>query len=162
MGSSRNRRDDARIFECSTWLAAPPEAVFAFHENPRNLARISPPALRLRRIEAEPFAVVEARFRIVARPFGLPLDWTGEWLAVESPRRLVDGVVCAPFARFDHEHRFEPDGAGTRMTDHVTFALLGPGWGLIGAIANGLVAWLVMRPMFRLRHAATRRYFAGS
>jgi len=162
VGSSRNLFANSAIFERSTWLAAPPEAVFAFHENPGNLARISPPLLRLRRIEADPVAIPGTRFRIVARPLGLPLDWTGEWLAIERPRRLVDGVVQAPFARFDHEHCFEPEGNGTRMTDRVTYALLGPGWGFLGRLMNRLVAAFVLIPMFRMRHVATRRYFAGN
>jgi ligand-binding SRPBCC domain-containing protein len=161
MGSSRNETGPARVFERSTWLAAPPAAVYAFHENPRNLEKISPPSLRLIRIEAEPTARIGERFRLVARQFGLPIDWTGEWLVVEPPRRLVDGAVRAPFARFDHEHRFEAEGTGTRMTDRVTYSLLGPRWGVISRLVDAFVAGFVLIPMFRMRHVTTRRYFAA-
>lgn len=154
------------MFQRSTWLAASPSAVYAFHQDPRNLEKISPPSLRLRRIEAEPVARVGGEFRIVARQFlVVPIDWIGRWLVVEPPAseaalcRLVDGAVRAPFARFDHEHRFEPEGAGTRMTDRVTFSLLGPGWGPIGWLANRGLAMLVLTPMFQTRHAVTRRWF---
>jgi ligand-binding SRPBCC domain-containing protein len=161
MGSSRNPRPFVSVFERSTWLDAPIEAVFAFHENPRNLEQISPPSLRVERIDADAKARVGGRFHIVARQFGLPIDWLGEWLAVEPPTRLVDGARRAPFAVFDHEHVFATEGAGTRMTDRVTFALLGPRWGILGHAANWFAARWVLAPMFRRRHETTRRWFAS-
>ncbi len=161
MGSSRNPQAGARVFERATWLAASPEEVFAFHENPRNLEKISPAWLRVARIEADPVARAGGRFRIVARAGGLPVDWTGEWLAVEPPRMLRDGAVRAPFVLFEHEHRFEAEGAGTRMTDRVTYTLGGGGWGRAGRAVDAVIGWLVLRPMFRLRHEATRRFFSA-
>jgi len=159
-GSSRNPHPFTSVFERSTWLHAPIGDVFAFHENPRNLERISPASLRIVRIEAAPEARVGERFRIVARQFGVPVDWEGEWLVVESPTRLIDGARRAPFAVFDHEHGFAAEGTGTRMTDRVTYALLGAGWGVAGRVVNWFVAGLVLIPMFRMRHATTRRWFA--
>lgn len=114
-------------------------------------------------------ARVGGRFRIVARQFlVVPVDWTGEWLEVvppadeHAPGRVVDGAVRAPFARFDHEHIFEPENGGTRLVDRVTYSLLGPRGGVVGALANAVVRGLVLGPMFRQRHALTRRYFAES
>ncbi len=159
-GSSRNQPAAARTFGLSTWLDAPIEAVFAFHEDPRNLEKISPSSLRVIRIDAAPAARVGGSFCVVARQFGLPVRWEGEWLVVEKPGRLVDGARRAPFAWFDHEHRFEADGARTRLTDHVTYSLLGDAWGPLGSLANLFVGWVVLPAMFRARHAATRKWFA--
>ncbi|WP_378079209.1 SRPBCC family protein [Actinoplanes sichuanensis] len=71
--------------------------------------------------------------------------------AVGSPRtsgRFVDEQVRGPFAMMRHEHLFEADGAGTRMTDRMSFAAP---FGPLGAV----VARLVLAP--HLRRLLTRR-----
>jgi len=65
-----------------------------------------------------------------ARHFGIVWSMTSRITALEAPGRFVDEQVRGPFARFRHEHRFEPSVAGTRMVDEIVFrAPLGPlGW----------------------------------
>ncbi|MDB6425501.1 SRPBCC family protein [Curtobacterium sp. 20TX0008] len=65
-----------------------------------------------------------------ARHFGIVWSMTSRITALEAPGRFVDEQVRGPFARFRHEHRFEPSADGTRMVDEVVFrAPLGPlGW----------------------------------
>ena len=65
-----------------------------------------------------------------ARHFGIVWSMTSRVTALEAPGRFVDEQVRGPFARFRHEHRFEPSADGTRMVDEVVFrAPLGPlGW----------------------------------
>lgn len=45
---------------------------------------------------------------------------TSRITALEAPGRSVDEQVRGPFARFRHEHRFQPSAVGTRMVDDVT------------------------------------------
>lgn len=62
-----------------------------------------------------------------ARHFGIVWRMTSRITALEAPHRFVDEQVRGPFARFHHEHRFEPSAGGTRMVDTITFrAPLGP------------------------------------
>jgi len=62
-----------------------------------------------------------------ARHFGVVWRMTSRITALEAPHRFVDEQVRGPFARFHHEHRFEPSARGTRMVDEVSFrAPLGP------------------------------------
>jgi ligand-binding SRPBCC domain-containing protein len=71
-----------------------------------------------------------------ARHLGVVWQMTSQVTALEAPHRFVDEQIRGPFARFRHEHRFEPSAHGTRMVDTVEFrAPFGP----LGRIAEVLV-----------------------
>jgi ligand-binding SRPBCC domain-containing protein len=145
-------------FKKSVQLAAPPEVVFDFHQNPENLRRISPPSLRVRKIISAPEAKPGQTFELEATQHGMPIHWIGRWEIVEPPLRLVDVAVRAPFPLFRHEHRFEANAAGgTMMTDIVTYALP---FGVLGWLAGITGGRIALELMFRARHAATQKYFA--
>jgi hypothetical protein len=148
-------------FQKSTILDAPIEAVYAFHENPHNLTKISPSSLRVRRIEANHEAVAGETFRIEASQFFVPIKWEGVWDRAEHPVALWDRALESPFARFRHQHIFESIdiGARTRMTDRVEYALPG---GALGRLLSETVVRVVFGVTFAARHRATRDYFAGS
>lgn len=67
-----------------------------------------------------------------ARHFGVQWRMTSRITEFDPPIRFVDEMVRGPFAAFRHEHHFHPhtfypSGAGTRMTDVVSFRMsLGP------------------------------------
>jgi len=136
-------------------LDAQTEEVFSFHENPHNIALISPPSLRVLSVEADPFARVGVTFRLVLRQYGIGLDWTGRWTEVVRPSLLVDEGEKCPLKSWRHEHRFQADGGRTLMTDVVSFALP---WGKIffPFVNQGL------RAVFRARHRATAAYFRSA
>ena len=56
-----------------------------------------------------------------ARHFGVTWRMTSRIVEFEPPRRFVDEMVRGPFVSFRHEHLFEGDPGGTRMTDVITF-----------------------------------------
>jgi ligand-binding SRPBCC domain-containing protein len=146
------------IFERSVRLEAAPEAVYAFHEDPRNITRISPRSLVVERVECTVPASAGDRFRLRIRQFGLPLDWTGIWEEAVGPERLVDGAVVSPFRHWRHSHLFRRDGEGTVMTDRVEYAVR---FGPLGRLLDRTLLRLVFLAMFAARHRATRDYFAG-
>ncbi|HEU5322064.1 MAG TPA: SRPBCC family protein, partial [Methylomirabilota bacterium] len=99
------------------WLAKPRPEVFAFFADPASLARLTPPAYRLRLLTRDARlatgAVVEYRLRWL----GLPLRWRAfvrEW---DPPHRFVDVQVRGPYARWEHRHRFLSEGGGTWVED---------------------------------------------
>src|SRR2546428_13447793 len=73
------------VMESRLWLARPRPDVFAFLADPANLARVMPPALRVRLLT--PGVRLEA---------GALLDFRMAWVGVPLPRRLFDGGMDPP------------------------------------------------------------------
>lgn len=145
------------VFERSVLLEAAPAEVYAFHGDPRNIARISPPSLRVERVECWVPARAGGRFHLRVRQYGVTLEWEGLWEEAAPPDRLVDSAVRSPFRHWKHSHLFRAEGTGTLMTDHVEYALP---FGLIGRLLDATVMPLLFDAMFRTRHHATQKYFA--
>jgi len=145
-------------FERSTLLETSPADAFVFHENPANISRIAPPSLRVISVSAQARAKQGERFTLRVSQFGLPMTWEGEWEIVEPPHRLVDIGIRCPFRYWRHEHRFEAEGSGTRMTDLVTLAPFG---GRPVLAAGHVFISLFLKKMFSDRHVATRRFFSN-
>lgn len=144
------------FFERSVVLAAPPSEVYGFHEDPRNIGKISPPSLRVERVECEVPARAGGEFRLRVRQFGLPLEWIGFWQEAAPSSRLVDGARKSPFRHWRHHHLFAVAPGGTLMTDRVEYALP---FGLLGRFLDKTVMKVVFAAMFAARHRATRRFF---
>jgi ligand-binding SRPBCC domain-containing protein len=147
------------VFTRSTSVAASPEELFRFHENPHNLRLISPPGLRILEIRAGETARSGEEFAIAVQQGPFLMRWTGRWQTVEAPCLLVDTGVRCPFKHWRHHHIFGPHPEGSLLTDRVEFRLP---WHLGGPAAD-LVCRLVVFPrMFAARQAATRRFFGVS
>ncbi|PZF58787.1 cyclase [Curtobacterium sp. MCSS17_008] len=118
-------------FRVVTEIAAPPERVFALsldvgaHE--RSMAGSGE-----RAVAGTTSGTIGLGETVTwrARHFGVVWRMTSRITESEAPGRFVDEQVRGPFARFRHEHRFEPSARGTRMVDDIVFrAPLGPlGW----------------------------------
>lgn len=149
------------IFESSVVLEAPIEEVFAFHQDPHNIARIAPAWQQVQVLRGQPVALAGEDFEIAVRILCLPaLRWHGRWLDVQSPTLLVDGGLQAgPFTFWQHRHQFRSVGATrTEMTDHVAYAFHG-GW--LGKLAGETIGRGQMRAMFADRHKRTRAFFSA-
>lgn len=85
-----------------------------------------------------------------ARHFGVTWRMTSRIVDFHPPRWFVDQMVRGPFAAFRHEHLFEPHGAGTRMTDVITFRTP------VRVVAE-LPIRLYLRRLMRTRNDAIRR-----
>lgn len=67
----------------------------------------------------------------------------------DRPNHFRDSMVSGAFSRFDHDHRFEPDGNGTVMTDLFDFTSpLGP----LGHVANVLFLTRHMKKLLLIRN----------
>lgn len=147
------------VFQRSVLLDATPAEVYAFHEDPRNISKISPPSLHVERVECSVPAEAGGEFRLRVRQFGMPLEWIGVWEEAVSQERLVDGARKSPFRHWRHSHLFTPAGAasGTVMTDRVEYSLR---FGFLGRLLDMTVMKLVFTVMFIARHRATAAHFA--
>lgn len=85
-----------------------------------------------------------------ARHFGIPFRLTSTITALDAPRSFVDEQTRGPFSQFRHEHRFEPDGAGSVMIDRLSYAAP---LGVLGRIAERLVLSRHLRRLLEERGA---------
>jgi ligand-binding SRPBCC domain-containing protein len=147
------------VLETRVWLARPRPQVFAFFADPANLARVSPPALRLRLLTPGVTLAAGAvlDFRIVW--LGLPLRWRTYIREFDPPYRFVDVQVRGPWARWEHRHQFLEEDGGTWIEDRVTYRLpLGP----IGHVLHAAVVHRQIRQAWAFRHARVAELLAGA
>ncbi len=142
-------------FEYSSWIDAPVETVFGFHERPDALELLTPrfPPARVLRRPTSLAAGTIVELQIGIWPFAV--RWVAHHIAYQPSRLFVDEQRSGPFAAWVHAHHFTAERGGTRLLDSVEYSLFG------GAVAEALVGWLVRRQlngMFRYRHDVTRRH----
>ena len=102
----------------SSVVDAPLDEVFAWHERPGAIHRLSPPW--------QPIGVVREAESLddgrAVLSFPLGLRWGARHSGYEPPHRFVDELDSAPLRwvlRWTHSHEFAAEGGRTRMTDRV-------------------------------------------
>ncbi len=137
----------------SSEVAMPIDACWRFFSDPRNLSRITPPALGFTILSDLPTAVhpgmmIEYR---VSPLFGIPVRWLTEITQVREPDFFVDEQRVGPYRIWHHEHRFHSIGpARTRIDDLVTYV---PPFGPLGVVINRLMIAPQLRRIFDFREA---------
>ena len=137
-------------------VAAPVEDVFAFFDEPANLARLMPPPVHIRPVRVDPSpprAGTEIEFRYGLGPF--ERSWVIRFLEHRPPELMVDETLSGPMRRFHHSHRFRrASNGGTWIEDTVDFHVGpgGPGGGIVDAVAA-----LAMRATFVWRTLRQRQ-----
>lgn len=144
------------LFVMETRIAAPPDAVFAFHESPGALAALMPPWEQMRVVEGGGCLAPGSRVVLRGRILGLvPIRWVAVHTDYEPPRLFADRQESGPFAYWRHRHLFLDDGeGGTLLRDEVEYAAP------LGLIGQWLGGWLIrakLQRMFAYRHEKTRR-----
>lgn len=137
-------------------IRAAPERVFAFHELPDALARLTPPWERARVVEHAPSLSVGARAVVETRLFGLvPVRWVAEHTAYDPPRMFEDVQVAGPFRSWRHRHLVGPHTTGAILRDEVEYE---PPLGALGRALAPLLVERRLRRLFDYRHEATRAW----
>lgn len=146
------------IFEHRTRIQAPAEEVFRWHAEPGALQRLTPPweraeVVREGRIEEG----AEVVLRVGVGPLSLP--WIARIVECVPGRSFRDVQVRGPFARWEHEHRMEPDGPGACwLVDRVTYTVP---FGPLGRRLGGRFVRAKLKRMFDYRHNVVGEAFAG-
>jgi len=139
-------------FEHSSLIQAPPPKVFAFHARPNAFEWLRPGWAPARLVKWEGGLRKGARVEFLVRPFGMRCV---AWIVESQEGHLfVEEQIHGPFRWWRHRHEFLPEEGGTRLRDVVEFGL--PGGTSIDKAAGWAVR-LLLRSLFRYRHAATRR-----
>ena len=128
------------------------QEAFAFFEDPRNLARITPPWLNFRITSPEPIHMRKgAEITYMIRWLGLPLNWKTVITEYEPPFFFVDEQAAGPYASWRHRHEFKPTEYGALVSDHVEYALP---FGMIGRLAHALAVRRQLQQIFDYRQKA--------
>lgn len=140
-------------FTKSVTLPAPPGEAFSWHARPGAFERLTPywEAVRVvsRTGDLTPGNVVH--FKIKNGPVWM--DWVARHTEYEEGVRFQDQQIKGPFSAWRHTHSFTPEGSGTRLTDHIDYALpLAP----LGSLFGGPMVRKRLNTMFGFRHRVTR------
>jgi ligand-binding SRPBCC domain-containing protein len=132
-------------------LEAPPEAVFSFFADARNLEAITPPLLSFRLLTPEPISMGAGTFlQYALRVHGVPVRWDTLIQAWEPPWRFVDVQVRGPYRLWHHTHELTAvdGGAATLMRDTVRYAV---GFGAFGEVARRALVLGDLEEIFAFR-----------
>ncbi|MDX6771212.1 MAG: TIGR01777 family oxidoreductase [Elusimicrobiota bacterium] len=114
----------SRFLKRSQWLPRPRSEVFAFFQEPGNLARLTPPWLGFQVLTPQPLVMrTGARFDYEVRPLGFAQRWTTLIESYDPPHGFVDTQLKGPYASWRHRHSFTEEDGGTRVTDEIEYAL---------------------------------------
>lgn len=135
------------------YIDAPTSKVWEFVSSPANLALITPPEMGFEitsPAEKHMYEGMIITYRV--RPFaGIPVTWVTEITHLREGSYFVDEQRSGPYTLWHHRHFIEPKGAGTLMTDLVTYR---PPFGLLGSVANAIVIRRKLIRIFTFREEA--------
>lgn len=141
------------IFSRRVRVEVPAAELFEWHARPGAFERLKPPWVRLRLIQRSGGIADGGRviFRMGVAP--LACVWEARHHGFEPGRRFCDEQVRGPFARWNHTHSFDEDGAAAGiLTDTVDYRLP---MRALGALVAGRYMQRVLERMFAWRHVRT-------
>jgi ligand-binding SRPBCC domain-containing protein len=143
-------------FEKRSRIAAPAAHVFDWHRQADALVKLAPPFPRARMIERTGgIEEIGSQITLELAIGPLRLLWVAEHTHYEAGRMFRDVQRRGPFARWEHTHTVEPDGADACwLIDHVEYALP------LAPLSDLLGGWFVRRQieqLFTFRHEVTAK-----
>ena len=149
-----------RHFVKESRIAAAPNLVFAFHESPGALEKLTPPWEKVTVVESPTSLKPGTRAVLRTRIGLLPVEWIAEHTEYEPGRMFADQQVHGPFAYWYHRHWFLDDGqGGTLLRDEVDYR---PPLGLAGELLGARFLDSKLKKLFDYRHEVTRRLVESS
>ncbi|MCX6139688.1 MAG: SRPBCC family protein [Candidatus Kapabacteria bacterium] len=130
------------------------DRVFHFHDDTRNLLKITPPNVKVTfSTIGEPGLGYEVILKV--RQFGFfTMRWHVKITEYEPPLRMTDIQVSGPFRSWKQVRILRDVSGSTELTDIVEYE---PPFGILGRIANSLLIRRQIEQMFSFRQAATKR-----
>jgi ligand-binding SRPBCC domain-containing protein len=131
-------------------LPVPLEEAWNFFAQPKNLAEITPPEMRMELVDEERGPMYEGmvlRFK-VSPLLGIKLNWTSEISKIVPLQYFIDTMIDGPFAKWHHQHFFEAADGGTLARDIIHYK---PPFGLLGKAAKSLLIEKNINQLFEYR-----------
>lgn len=137
-------------------IEASPERVFAFHELPDALARLTPPWESARVVQPPRDLSVGSTTIVETRILGFfRVRWVAKHTAYDPPHMFEDVQLSGPFRRWRHRHIVEPHERGAVLRDEIEYE---PPLSFIGRLAAPLLIVPRLRRLFDYRHKVTREW----
>ena len=141
-------------FVKATKIAAPASRVFAFHEAPDALQRLTPPWQKTEIIQPPRSLAVGTRVILRTRVGPIAQTIVAEHVEYEAGRMFADRMVEGPFKHWLHRHIVTPDGeSACTLTDDVEYELP---LGVLGRVFGARFARGQLERLFNFRHAVTK------
>ncbi|MDA7979752.1 MAG: SRPBCC family protein [Pirellulales bacterium] len=125
------------------------DQAWEFFSNPRNLSKITPPALEFECLdefdEMRPGMMLMYRVRPLP---GFRTTWVTEITHVDRPSLFVDEQRVGPYKLWHHQHRFREIPGGVEMEDEIHYALP---FGWLGRIFHKPIVLSELRKIFAFR-----------
>jgi ligand-binding SRPBCC domain-containing protein len=147
-------------FKAEQWIPLPPDKLFLFFSDEKNLERLTPPWLHFHVIGKSTPAMqtgtlIDYRLRIRS----IPVRWQSRIDEWTPPARFVDEQTRGPYSLWHHTHSFEPKDGGTLATDHVRYRV--PGW-LLGRLLILPMVKRDIQTIFNYRRTKIDEMFGGA
>ena len=131
------------------YLPYPPEDVFDFFQDEKNLEKLTPDFLGFKVLGKSTDQIKTGTFiDYKLSVHGIPLKWKTEILEFTVNKRFIDNQVKGPYKKWFHIHEFIPLGDGTLMVDNVTYK---EPFGCIGKIVSGPFVKKDVKTIFNYR-----------
>ncbi|HUF03316.1 MAG TPA: SRPBCC family protein [Aridibacter sp.] len=142
-----------------SFIDAPSERVFAFHELPDAIERLIPPWEKATIVQRAEISELGSRAIIEQKILGLvPSRWIAEHTAYDPPKMFEDVQVSGPFKTWRHRHIVRPHGEGSLLIDDIEYEP--PGW-IVGSLLDPAFVRPKLEKMFEYRHRVTREWCEG-
>lgn len=143
-----------RTFEHRSVVAAPVEALMAFHSEPGALWKLTPPPIFPQALQDTRTSLTsgELVFRLWFGP--IPVRWVARHEPGPTPTSFTDRMIEGPMALWEHQHIFETVAGGTALVDRIALAHKS---GLPGLLTRLVFDGLPLRILFLYRHWRTRQ-----
>jgi hypothetical protein len=145
-----------RTFVKESIIGADQARVFAFHELPDALARLTPPWESSRVIRMAKISEVGSEAIVETRLLGLiPVRWVARHTMYDPPRMFEDVQVSGPFRYWRHRHLITPHAEGALLRDEIEYE---PPFSFIGQLVEPFLITPRLTKLFDYRHAVTRTW----
>jgi uncharacterized protein (TIGR01777 family) len=143
-----------------TPLAVSAAEAFRWHARPGALERLTPPWEPVQVLEHTGDGISDGtRVTLGIRLGPLRWRWVAEHCGYRQDEQFCDVQIAGPFARWEHTHRFVPDGAAAcDLEDYITYTLP---FGMVAQRCAGALLRCKLDRLFAYRHHLTQHDLAA-